>query len=114
IGSDQGIKYVYAVNDKSQVETRRVTTGALQDDGLRAIATGLKADEWVVVGGLQQVRPHLTVQTEKIPMPTLAPHREAEPSQASPSGAAPEQPASEGHTTPSSQSSPASKPAAHR
>src|SRR4051794_6468742 len=71
IGSDQGIKYVYVVDEKNQVQSRRVTTGALQDDGLRVIASGLKPDEWVVVGGLQQVRPHATVQTEKVEMPSL-------------------------------------------
>jgi multidrug efflux system membrane fusion protein len=71
IGSDQGIKYVYVVNEKNLVESRRVTTGALQDDGLRVVTNGLKPDEWVVVGGLQQVRPHATVQTEKMEMPAL-------------------------------------------
>jgi multidrug efflux system membrane fusion protein len=73
IGSDQGIKYVYVVDSKNQVESRRVTTGALQDDGLRVITSGLNANEWVVVGGIQQVRPHAVVQTEKVEMPTLAP-----------------------------------------
>src|SRR5262249_26531848 len=71
ISSDQGIKFVYVIDDKKQVQSRRVTTGALQDDGLRVIASGLKPDDWVVVGGLQQVRPHATVQTEKVEMPSL-------------------------------------------
>lgn len=73
IGSDQGIKYVYVVDSKNQIESRRVTTGALQDDGLRVITNGLSANDWVVVGGIQQVRPHAVVQTEKVEMPTLAP-----------------------------------------
>ena len=33
IGSDQGLKYVYVVGKDNKVEYRRVTTGALQDDG---------------------------------------------------------------------------------
>lgn len=82
IGSDQGIKYVYVVDDKNRVESRRVQTGALQDDGLRVISSGLKADDWVVVGGLQQARPHLTVQTEKVAMPSLGAPQEAGKSQA--------------------------------
>jgi membrane fusion protein, multidrug efflux system len=89
IGSDQGIKYVYVVDDKNRVESRRVQTGALQDDGLRVISSGLKADDWVVVGGLQQVRPHLTVETEKVPMPSLAPPHEAEKSQTATAEATP-------------------------
>ena len=42
IGSDQGMKYVYVVDDKNIVQQRRVETGALQDDGLRVIDGGLE------------------------------------------------------------------------
>jgi multidrug efflux system membrane fusion protein len=34
IGSDQGLKFVYVVNEKNLVERRGVTTGSLQPDGL--------------------------------------------------------------------------------
>ena len=71
IGFDQGLKFVYLVNKNNQVEQRRVTTGAIQPDGLRVISEGLKLDEWVVVGGVQQIRPRMTVQLEKIPMPAF-------------------------------------------
>jgi multidrug efflux system membrane fusion protein len=71
VASDQGLKYVYVVDAKNVVQYRRVTTGPLQDDGLRVIVQGLKRDEWVVVGGLQQVRPRLQVQPERTPMPSL-------------------------------------------
>ena len=57
VGSDQGQKYVYVLDAENKVQYRRVTTGPLQDDGLRVIEQGLKPDDWVVVGGLQQVRP---------------------------------------------------------
>jgi multidrug efflux system membrane fusion protein len=69
--ADQGLKYVFVVNDKDAVEYRRVTTGALQGDGLRVIAEGLKADEWVVVGSLKGLRPKMVVRSEKVSMPTL-------------------------------------------
>ena len=59
------------VDAENKVQYRRVTTGPLQDDGLRVIAEGLKPDEWVVVGGLQQVRPRMKVQPEQIAMPSL-------------------------------------------
>ena len=71
LGSDQGLKYVDVVDDKGEVQYRRVTTGPLQEDGLRVISSGLKRDELVVVGGLQQVRPKMKVQPEKVPMPSL-------------------------------------------
>jgi membrane fusion protein, multidrug efflux system len=74
IVADQGLKYVYVVNSKNTVEYRRVTTGPLESDGLRVIADGLKGDELVVVGALQQVRPRMSIQPEKITMPSLGPH----------------------------------------
>jgi multidrug efflux system membrane fusion protein len=66
ITSDQGIKYVYVVNSENKVEAKQISVGALQDDGLRVITEGLNGDEWVVVGGLQQVRPGMIVQTERL------------------------------------------------
>jgi membrane fusion protein, multidrug efflux system len=73
IGSDQGMKYVYAVDDKNIVQQRRVETGALQDDGLRVIDGGLKPQDWVVIGGIQQVRPRMEIAPDREPMPTLGP-----------------------------------------
>jgi len=71
VGSDQGLPFVYVVNKDHQIEYRRVTTGPLQDDGLRVILTGLQPDDWVVTGGLQQVRPQMEVSPDEMPMPTL-------------------------------------------
>jgi len=71
IGSDQGLKYVYVIDAQNKATYRRVTTGALQPDGLRVISDGLKAGEWVAVGVLQQIRPNMQVETEKMTMPTL-------------------------------------------
>ncbi len=71
IGSDQGLKYVYVLGENNTLQYRRVSTGALQDDGLRVVSDGLKAGEWVVVGALQQVHPNLQVQPQEMPMPTL-------------------------------------------
>jgi multidrug efflux system membrane fusion protein len=72
IGSDQGLKFVYVLDRDNKVQQRRITTGALQEDGLRVITDGLKPDDWVVVGALLQVRPRTEVRAERIPMPTLA------------------------------------------
>jgi membrane fusion protein, multidrug efflux system len=73
IGSDQGMKFLYVVDADNKIQYRRVTTGALQDDGLRVIEEGLKPDDWVVVGGLQTVRPRIVARPDRIAMPTLAP-----------------------------------------
>jgi multidrug efflux system membrane fusion protein len=71
IGSDQGMKFVYVIDDKNIVQHRRVETAALQEDGLRVIDSGVKAQDWVVVGGIQQVRPKMTIMPDREPMPTL-------------------------------------------
>src|SRR4051812_12325431 len=70
IGSDQGLKYVYVIDAEKKVRYRRVTTGALEDDGLRVIEDGLKPDELVAVGAIQQLRPGMDVEPEEHPMPT--------------------------------------------
>ena len=72
IASDQGLKYVYVLDAENKVQYRRITTGALQQDGLRVVE-GLRPDDWVVVGGLQQVRPRIQIRPDKVPMPTLGP-----------------------------------------
>ncbi len=70
IGSDQGLKFVYVIDDENKVQYRRVTTGPLQEDGLRVIEDGVKPDDRVVVGALQQLRPKTEVKVDEVPMPT--------------------------------------------
>ena len=72
IGSDQGLKFVYVLDDRNKAQSRRITTGALQPDGLRVVE-GLRPDDWVVVGALQQVRAGMEVRPDKVSMPTLGP-----------------------------------------
>jgi membrane fusion protein, multidrug efflux system len=105
IGTDQGLKYVYVVGAENKIEYRRVTLGALQDDGLRVVEDGIESVEWVVVSGLQQVRPNLVVSPEQAPMPIPT----APPSTAPPS-TAPAGPSPSGATKPSS-AGPAGQPA---
>ena len=71
IQSDQGQKYVYVVNAANKTEYRQVVTGALEPDGLRAISSGLTADDWVAVGAIQQFRPNMQVKTEQTTMPSF-------------------------------------------
>jgi RND family efflux transporter MFP subunit len=77
IGADQGLKYVYVIDDKNTVERRSVTLGALHEVALdeakpnervllREITKGLKSDEWVVVAGLQRLVPGAEVRPEQL------------------------------------------------
>jgi RND family efflux transporter MFP subunit len=69
LDTDQGQKVLYVVNEKSEVVSRPVRLGTLHD-GLREITEGLKPGEPVIVNGLQQVQPGLTVEQRLVDMPT--------------------------------------------
>ena len=64
IQSDQGLKYVYVLDAQNKVQTRSIKTGALQEDGLRVVEGEIKADDWVVVGAIQQVRAQMEVKPD--------------------------------------------------
>lgn len=55
IATDQSRKIVFVVKADNTVEARPVVLGPL-DDGLRVIREGLKADDKVIVDGLQRAR----------------------------------------------------------
>jgi len=61
------------------VQTRSIKTGPLQEDGLRVVEGEAGRDDWVVVGGIQQVRPQMKVKPEERPMPSLAEQAAAAP-----------------------------------
>ncbi len=68
IGTDQNVRYVFAVGPDNKVEYRAVKLGPVIDDGLRVVRDGLKPGELIVVNGLQRVRPGLTIAPQKIAM----------------------------------------------
>lgn len=92
VGTDQGLKFVYVVNDKNVAEYRPIQLGPRQEGGLRVVEpikivrtpngglrpaadgeTGedsLRPDEWIVVNGILRVRAGEPVVPRKIPMPT--------------------------------------------
>ena len=55
IATDQARKIVFVVKDDNTVEAKPVTLGPL-DEGLRVVREGLKAEDRVVVDGLQRAR----------------------------------------------------------
>ncbi len=69
LDTDQGQKVLYVLNEKNEVVSRPVRLGLLQD-GLREITEGLNPGERVIVNGLQQVRPGVTVEPKLVPPPT--------------------------------------------
>ncbi len=67
VGTDQGRKFVYVVNEKNEVVDRTVVLGPVHN-GLRVIAEGLKAGERVIIDGLQRVRPGAEVNAKPADM----------------------------------------------
>jgi RND family efflux transporter MFP subunit len=76
IGTDQGQKFLYVVNDQNKAVYHRVRVGAVHD-GLRVIEEGLQPGEHVIVSGLKRVRADMTVKPrqEALPVPRQPPPR---------------------------------------
>jgi RND family efflux transporter MFP subunit len=75
LGTDQGQKFVYVVDDAGEVSYRRVKVGRLHE-GFRIIADGLAPGEKVVVSGLQRIRQGVKVQPKVVEMPGQNPKSE--------------------------------------
>jgi RND family efflux transporter MFP subunit len=60
LGTDQGQKFVYVIDDQNKAQYRRVQVGKLER-GQRVILDGIAEGDRVVVSGLQRVRPGVQV-----------------------------------------------------
>jgi membrane fusion protein, multidrug efflux system len=88
VASNQGLKSVFVVDAENKAQSRRVTTGALEGDGLRVITSGLKATDTVVVGGLQQLRSETEIKPKQVSMLTFGrPESGASPAAGQPKAA---------------------------
>jgi multidrug efflux pump subunit AcrA (membrane-fusion protein) len=67
LGTDQGRRFLYVLNDKDEVEYRLVKVGRL-DGTLRVIDDGVAAGERVIITGLQRVRPGIKVTPKPVDM----------------------------------------------
>ncbi len=67
VGTDQSKKFVMVVGADDKAQYREVTLGA-NVDGLRIVSSGLKANERVVVNGLQRVRPGSLIAPQMVAM----------------------------------------------
>jgi len=65
IGADQGQKFVWIAKDDGSIEYRRIVPGKPFGE-YRAIAEGLKAEDKVVIEGIQKLRPGVRVQAEVV------------------------------------------------
>src|SRR4051812_33787232 len=66
IATDQSRKIVFVVKDDNTVEAKPVTLGPL-DEGLRVIREGLKAEDRVIVDGIQRARVGAKVTPQTAP-----------------------------------------------
>lgn len=67
IGTDQANKFVYAVAEDGTVSRKVVTLGPI-NGGLRIVRTGLAAEEWVIIKGVQRARPGQKVNPKREPL----------------------------------------------
>jgi RND family efflux transporter MFP subunit len=68
IGTDQTQRFVFVVDDQNTAAYRKVELGPIID-GLRVIRGGLQPEDWVIVNGVQRVRPGAKVETEPQTLP---------------------------------------------
>lgn len=67
IGTDLNNKFVLLLDDKQQLHYQPVTLGE-KIGGLRVITSGLKANDRIVVNGLQRVRPTMQITPNPVAM----------------------------------------------
>jgi multidrug efflux system membrane fusion protein len=65
IGTDQAQRFVWVANQANQVEYRKVELGAHIGQS-RVIRKGVNAEDWVVIEGLQKLKPGIKVNPERI------------------------------------------------
>ena len=67
IGTDQAKKFVLVVDKENHVQYREIVPGNLHE-GMRVVTSGLKADERIIVNGMQRVRPNDVVRPRLVGM----------------------------------------------
>jgi multidrug efflux system membrane fusion protein len=65
IGTEQGRKFVYVVNDQDVVERRDVRPDRVFE-GMQVIEGALKPTDWVIINGIQRVRDGIKVQPRRV------------------------------------------------
>jgi len=65
IRTDQSQHFVWVVKEDNQVEYRKVTLG-VSENNWRVIREGVNPQEWIVIDGIQKIRPNTRVNPEPI------------------------------------------------
>lgn len=65
IGTDQGQKFVWVAKDDGSVEYRRIVLGAATGR-MRVVSEGLQPGDWVIIEGIQKIRPGTKIEAEQI------------------------------------------------
>jgi membrane fusion protein, multidrug efflux system len=76
VGTDQGQKFVYVVNETNTVQYKQVQLGPIMN-GLRVVHEGLQSNDWVIVNGLMSVRPGAKVNATRAVIGTAPAQPEA-------------------------------------
>lgn len=71
IATDQDNKYVFVVSSEKLALRRDVTLDRTYE-GLQIIKSGLNAEDWIIVNGIQRVRDGAEVLPHRVPMPGAA------------------------------------------
>ncbi|GMQ80297.1 MAG: efflux RND transporter periplasmic adaptor subunit [Planctomycetia bacterium] len=70
LGADQAGRYVLVVDKEGMVQRRNITMGAKHGE-MVVVDEGLKADQWVIIDGVQRSRPGAKVDPQKTELPRL-------------------------------------------
>jgi RND family efflux transporter MFP subunit len=73
VSSDQGGQYLLVVDDKNQVEQRRVTMGPVVEGEMQVVRNGVTPADRVVIEGLQRARPGSEVKPIDAQLPPPPP-----------------------------------------
>lgn len=63
IGTNQSLRFVYVLNDSSEVVSKQIELGPLHSNGLRIVREGLSKDDKLITNNLQKIRPGMLVHT---------------------------------------------------
>lgn len=65
IGTNQSVRFVYVLNDSSEVVSKQIELGPLHSNGLRIVREGLTKEDKLIVNNLQKIRPGMLVHTSE-------------------------------------------------
>jgi RND family efflux transporter MFP subunit len=88
VGTDQGRRFVYVVNDKNEAVYRPLKKVGALTDGMRVVEEGIAANDRIIVRGLQRVKPGKKVEPKLDEAPKTAANPSPPPGEDSKSASA--------------------------